>query len=211
MTALRVQLSDRLTYWTAPHPHWRPNPEWPEQVGCVLYGAPDAVVLIDPLIRDDLDGSAWDWLDRAISAADLPVAVLLTAPWHERSTRDVVDRYAGVVWIDRGARGGVSDLPQLRALPPGISLFRPRGVDEGQVAFFIAPERTLVVADLFLGTGDGLQVCPSPTTRDMNEFARSLRELQRLQPERVLVSHGQPIVQAGGAAIAEALDSFAIA
>ncbi len=86
------QLSERLTYWTEPHPNWQPNPEWPEEVGCVIYAAPDALVLIDPLVRDDLSPIAWDWLDRAVDEADGNVTVLLTAPRHERSTRDVVDR-----------------------------------------------------------------------------------------------------------------------
>jgi hypothetical protein len=80
-----VQLSDRLTYWTAAHPNWRPNPEWPKEVGCVAYSTPNDLVLIDPLVRDDLSSDVWDWLDGAVEAADGKVAVLLTAPWHERS------------------------------------------------------------------------------------------------------------------------------
>src|SRR6266550_5529099 len=83
-----VQLSDRLTYWTAAHPNWRPNPEWPKEVGSVAYSTPNVLVLIDPLVRDDLSSDVWEWLDSAVEAADGKVAVLLTAPWHERSTRD---------------------------------------------------------------------------------------------------------------------------
>ena len=62
-----IQLSERLTYWTEPHPNWRPNREWPEEVGCVSYAAPDALVLIDPLVREDLSPIAWDWLDGAVN------------------------------------------------------------------------------------------------------------------------------------------------
>lgn len=203
-----VKLTDRLTYWTERHPDWQPNPEWPEEVGCVLYVAPEATVLIDPLIRDDLDPSGWTWLDEAVSSTRAPVAVLLTAPWHERSTRDVVGRYGARVWIDSSARSRIADLPRLHLLPEGISGFVPRGVSEGQVAFLIEPERALVVAEFFLGTGSGLRVCPSPATGDMREFADSLAELERLPIERVLVAHGPPVLERGNEAIASALQAF---
>jgi glyoxylase-like metal-dependent hydrolase (beta-lactamase superfamily II) len=204
-----VQLSERLTYWTEPHPNWRRNPEWPEEVGCVTYAARDALVLIDPLVRDDLSPTAWDWLDRAVQEAGGRVAVLLTAPWHERSTRAVVERYAAEVWIQPAARERIRDLPQLRIVPAGIDVFTPRGVSEGQVAFFITEERTLVVAEFFLGTSTGLQVCPSPATGDIGEFAKSLDELRLLPIQRVLIGHGQPVLVAGADAIAAALDAFA--
>jgi hypothetical protein len=122
MTRHVVQLSERLTYWTEPHPKWRPNPEWPQEVGCVIYAAADALVLFDPLVRDDLSPTAWDWLDNVIEGADGQVAVLLTAPWHERSTRDVVERYAAGVWIDPVARERFNDLPKLRTFPAGVGL-----------------------------------------------------------------------------------------
>jgi glyoxylase-like metal-dependent hydrolase (beta-lactamase superfamily II) len=204
-----VQLSERLTYWTEPHPNWRPNPEWPEEVGCVLYAAPDVLVLIDPLVRDDLSPAAWEWLDGAVEEADGQVAVLLTAPWHERSTRGVVDRYAAPVWIHPVARERLSELSKLRTIPAGIEVFTARGVNEGQVAFFIEEERTLIVAEFFLGTPTGLQLCPSPGTSDIDEFVESINELRRLPIDRVLVAHGAPVLEAGADAIAAALVTFA--
>jgi glyoxylase-like metal-dependent hydrolase (beta-lactamase superfamily II) len=204
-----IQLSERLAYWTEPHPSWRPNPEWPQEVGCVSYAAVDAFVLIDPLVRNDLSPSAWDWLDSAVEGAAERVAVLLTAPWHERSTRDVVDRYAAEVWIDPVARERIRDLAHLRTLPAGIEVFTPRGVSEGQVAFFIEEERALIVAEFFLGMSAGLQLMPSPATGDIVEFAKSMNELRRLPIERVLVAHGPPILEAGSDAIVAALDLFA--
>jgi len=134
--------------------------------------------------------------------------VLLTAPWHERSTRAVVDRYEGRVWVEPSARRRLGNLSQLQAVPTGIAVFAPRGVTEGQVAFFIEAERTLVVAEFFLGTADGLRVRPSPATLDADDFAASLDELERLPIERVLVAHGTPILRDGADAISAALQSF---
>lgn len=203
-----VKLTDRLTYWTERHPDWRPNPEWPEEVGCVLYLAADATVLIDPLIRDDLDPSGWTWLDEAVSTPRVLVAVLLTVPWHERSTREVVERYGARVWMERRARARTGDVPALDAIPEGIRVFTPRGMSEGQVAFLIRQERTLVVGEFFLGTASGLRVCPSPETTNMREFVDSLGELKRLPIERVLVAHGPPVLERGSEAIAAALQAF---
>src|SRR4051812_12325560 len=84
-----VRLSESLTWWMAPHPEWTPNPEWPQEVGFATWAATDAYVLIDPLVRDDLDDAAWKPFDAASAEAGRPVGVLLTAPWHERSARAV--------------------------------------------------------------------------------------------------------------------------
>jgi glyoxylase-like metal-dependent hydrolase (beta-lactamase superfamily II) len=78
----------------------------------------------------------------------------------------------------------ISDLREPRTIPAGIEVFTPRGVNEGQVAFFIKEERSLVVAEFFVGTPTGLQLCPSPTTRDIGEFTESMNELRLLPIER---------------------------
>ncbi len=112
------------------------------------------------------------------------------------------------VWAAPSARGRIQDLPQLDAIPSAIRVLVPRGVDEGQVAFLLEAEQTLVVAEFFLGTAGGLQVLPSPATRDLREFVESLQELERLRIERVLVAHGPPVLNGGSGAIAAALRTF---
>lgn len=147
-------------------------------------------MLIDPLIRDDLDEAAWEPFDVAVSDAGDPVSVLLTAPWHERSARGVGPLQGS--GLDAPTRQGarVAGLPELAALPDGIEAFVPEGVEEAQVAFRIVPERALVVAEFFLGTDDGLRVLPSPATRDLDAFVASLDRLRDQTIDRVLVAHG---------------------
>jgi len=203
-----IRLSETLTFWTAPHPAWTPNPEWPEDVGFVVWEAPDTLVLIDPLVRADGGTDAWDSLDRVVSGKNAPVVVLLTCPWHVRSTRAVAERYGARVWIHPLGRDRVAGLPELDSLPHGVETFLPRGVDEGQVAFTILPGKTLVVAEFFLGTNDGLRVAPSPATRNMAEFIASLDELRHRPIDRVLVAHGLPVLADGSRAISAALDAF---
>lgn len=204
-----VILSDSLTWWMAPHPAWAPNSEWPEEVGFATWRAGDVYVLIDPLVRDDLDPAAWEPFDRAAADAGDHVAVLLTAPWHERSARAVSARYNAPVWIHPRAQAHIAGLPELASLPDGIEPFIPDGVDEGQVAFHIGPERALVVAEFFLGTGSGLRVLPSPATRDLDAFRVSLDRLRDHAIDRILVAHGPSVLSGGRDAIGDALDAYA--
>jgi hypothetical protein len=134
--------------------------------------------------------------------------VLLTAPWHERSARAVSARYDASVWIETRGKDRITGLPELAALPNGIEAFVPEGVEEAQVAFHIVPERTLAVAEFFLGTDDGLRVVPSPATNDRSAFLASLEQLRELRIERVLVAHGPSVLSAGHTAICEALDAY---
>jgi len=201
-------LSAALTRWVAPHPAWTPNPEWPEEVAFATWESPASYLFIDPLVRNDLDPAAWEPFDRAVSESGRPAAVLLTAPWHERSVRAVAARYDAAVWLHPRGRARVADLPVMSTLPPGVEVFAPDGVDEGQVAFHIVPEKTLVVAEFFLGTKSGLHVLPSPGTEDMAAFAASLEHLRNLPIERILVAHGPPVLAGGKSAIRAALDAF---
>jgi glyoxylase-like metal-dependent hydrolase (beta-lactamase superfamily II) len=189
------QIAPGLRYWTAPHPEWRGATGWPEDVGCVYYEASDAIALIDPLLPEGEGDEFWAMLDAAIEGSGRPVAVLLTAPWHERSAPVVAERYGAAVWVCASPK----------ILPAGVEVFVPAGSSEGQVAFFLRPHQALVVGEFFMGANGGLRVCPSPALFDKDAFDQSLRTLLNLPIEYVLVSHGEPVLQDGGRRIAEAL------
>jgi glyoxylase-like metal-dependent hydrolase (beta-lactamase superfamily II) len=182
------ELEPGLRYWTAPHPAWRRGRGWEEDVRCVYYEAPDALVLIDPLVPRDREDEFWRELD-----SNLPVRVLLTAPWHRRDADTVADRLGGTV--------------TRHPLPSGVEEFAAGPQEENQVAFFIRPHRTLVVAEFFQGTPTGLVVAPSPADPEPQTLVPRLRDLLELPIERVLVSHGAPILTGGRDAIREALES----
>jgi hypothetical protein len=86
------EIAPGLHIWTAAHPNWDPVPEpespadWPEQVGCVLFEGPDAVILIDPVVPEQ----RWGELDERI--AERPVVVLTTMRFHGRSRDAVLER-----------------------------------------------------------------------------------------------------------------------
>jgi hypothetical protein len=187
------QLANGLWRWTAPHPNAADWPNWgppvPPEVGCVYYEAPDAVVLIDPLLPAGEEEDFLAHLDRDVARLGLPVSILLTAAWHERSAPVLRARYQAT---DR--------------IPAGVERYRVEGAPEEQLAYFIRPHRALVVAEVFAGDGrGGPALCVSPALEDRDALDRSLRAIAELPVELVLVSHGEPVLEGGRRAIELAL------
>jgi glyoxylase-like metal-dependent hydrolase (beta-lactamase superfamily II) len=189
-----LRLAAGLWRWTAEHPRWEywPNHERePRAVGCVYYEADDATVLIDPLVPAGEEDDFFRHLDADVERRGLPVVILLTAAWHRRSTDELAARY--------GARIG-------GARPVGIEEIPIEGTDERQVAYFIRPHAALVVCEIFAVDVHGeLRVCESPALARPDELEASLERLMELPVERLLVSHGEPVLEDARARMTEAL------
>lgn len=203
------ELAPGLWRWTAFHP------EWKEDVGSVFYEAPDAVVLVDPLVPPDDADRFWRALDRDARASGKPVHVLVTVFWHTRSTREIAERYGARVWaptrgrpaIERRA-GAVTDAYRPDdELPGGVVPFKTARAAE--VVFWIPSHHTVVPGDVIIGAQDGgLRLCPAswlPEKTSLDQLSDSLRPLLALQAERVLVSHGEPVLTGGRQALARML------
>ena len=187
------RIADGLWRWTALHPNsanWPGHgPPVPPEVGCVYYEAPDAVVLIDPLLPPGEEEEFLAYLDRDVERLGLPVSIILTAAWHERSARVLRERYQAT-----------------NRVPDTIERYPIEGAPEQQLAYFIRPHRALVVAEILVGDGrGGLALSPSPALEDRGALDRSLRTIAELPVELVLVSHGEPVCSGGRDALAEAL------
>jgi glyoxylase-like metal-dependent hydrolase (beta-lactamase superfamily II) len=192
------ELAPGLWRWTAPHPEWRPDADWPRDVGCIYYEGPDAVVLIDPLVPADDADRFWDALDRDVARANRRVVVLRTVHWHQRSIDEILARYPGA----RPWTAESNDPP-----PAGVEAHHVEPADE--TLFWIDEHRALLAGDVLLGTEDGgVRVCPDswlPEPATGEAFRASLRFLLELPVEMVLVSHGQPVLENGREALAAAL------
>jgi glyoxylase-like metal-dependent hydrolase (beta-lactamase superfamily II) len=167
--------------------------------------APDALVLFDPLVPASDETTYWEFIDQRQQESGLPVRVLLAAPWHERSALAVAARYGARVWAHAAGRSRLSAPSQQDALPEGIEAFVLGGIDEGEVAFYIAATRTLIVAEFLTGVSGRLQLTPSPAIHDKQAFRASLDRLLATPIDQVLVAHGEPVFQDGSALAAEAL------
>ncbi len=198
----RVKQLDRgLWRWTAPHPDWTPGggPDspggWEQDVGSVLYEARDAAVFFDPLLPEPKD-TFWHWADAR--AAGRRVVVLTTIQWHRRSRDALVERYAASTSRARNN------------LPDGVQAFVIRGA--GETMFWVPDHHALIPGDRILGAaGGGLRLCPEswlrylPSKITRAELSERLRPLLGLPIERVLVSHGEPVMRGGADALARAL------
>jgi glyoxylase-like metal-dependent hydrolase (beta-lactamase superfamily II) len=200
-----LEIAPGFWLWSAPHPNWRGAAHWPEDVNCVYYGAPDATVLVDPLVPAGAEAKFWNALDRDVERAERPVVILLTAPWHKRSVPIVAERYGATVWAHAAGHDRLFYPAESGPLPAGVETFVPEGLGEGEVAFFFRAHKALFVAEFFMGIDGGLSLRVSPALRDRKAFADSLRGLLDLPVERVIVSHGEPVLLDGGRKIEEAL------
>lgn len=193
------EIAPGLWRWTAPHPAWEPNAapdspdDWEQFVGCVLYERPDAAVFIDPLLPAD-ERSFWKWADQRV--AGRRAVVLTTLAPHRRSREEVSRRY------------GASTSRAKRNLPAGVQPVVLRGAAE--TMFWLPEVRTLVPGDRILGAdGGGLRLCPESwlywVQVNRDELRSLLEPLLELPIERVLVSHGQPVLTNGASALRRCL------
>jgi hypothetical protein len=147
--------------------------------------------------------------------ADLRAAdhVLVTVYWHGRSTAGVEAKH---VWSpSRSAQPlrnrGIGVTDSFRAgdeLPGEIRAFQT--ARSAEVVYWLPVQRALVVGDVLLGAGakpratdEPLRLCPEgwlgKQTHD--DLRATLRPVLDLPLERVLVSHGTPVLSSGKAAL----------
>jgi glyoxylase-like metal-dependent hydrolase (beta-lactamase superfamily II) len=204
-----LELAPGLWRWTAYHE------EWKEVVGSVYCETRDGVVLIDPLVPADGAERFWSALDRDAERSDGRVHVLVSIFWHTRSAAMIAERYEARIWAPTSSRaavarraGAVTD-----AFRPGDSL--PGGLEayptarRSEVVYWLPEQRAIVPGDVLLGDGaGGVRMCPEswlPGGTGHAALAESLRPLLDLSVERVLVSHGDPLLGAAAATLAAAL------
>lgn len=193
------KLAPGLQRWTSWHGDWR------EDVASLALESDAGLVLIDPLDPP-----------RELPRPD---HVLLTVFWHYRSTPELEAKH---VWAsnrtvkalhNRGVT--VTDVVTTGAeLPPGVEAFET--ARHGEVVYWLPAHRALVAGDVLLGAGakpratdDPLRLCPErwlgKATHD--DLRESLRPLLDLPVQRVLVSHGKPVLRGGQRALERVLQA----
>jgi glyoxylase-like metal-dependent hydrolase (beta-lactamase superfamily II) len=191
------EIAAGLQRWTTRHD------EWNEPVASLAIETREGLVLIDPLDPPQAVGA--------------PAHVLVTVYWHGRSAAGLG---APRIWAStrsvralRNREITVTDAFRAGdALPGGIRAIQtPRAAE---VVYWLPEQAALVVGDVLLGAGarphataDPLRLCPerwlgSGTHDDLRDM---LRPLLALPVERVLVSHGEPILSGGRGALAAVL------
>jgi len=209
---------------------------WPQMVGCVSYEPGDAarraadaaLVLIDPLAPPDGTPDAdrfWRHLDEDVARVGLPVAILIGNRYHGRSSQTVHDRYrekyGASIWAHEAAAKELAcrvtdTFDASRTLPSGVAARVIGNPTPDEVAYFLPAHGALVFSDALIGTAAGeVRVPPASwadpddasQSRYRDDFRTSLRSLVELPLERLIPSHGEPILSGAREALRKAIDA----
>jgi glyoxylase-like metal-dependent hydrolase (beta-lactamase superfamily II) len=206
------ELRPGLWHWQTPHPDWKPEAPWDEDVSSYALDDGERLLLFDPLgVPDELEALA----------REREPAIVLTSPWHERDTQSLVERVGWPVFAPPAdtaedlmrkfgitaeqAGDGSPDLGWLRAggfdahyfgagdrLPIGVEAFPGREAND--LVLWLEARRVLVTGDTLADFGAGLEIVPGwlPDGVTREAMAERLRPLLELPVELVLPAHGAP-------------------
>jgi hypothetical protein len=217
------EVADGIWRWTAPHPEWRNDSvPWTQEVASFALASDARLVLVDPLLHEDADAAAavLERLDALVSEAS-SVAIVVTIPYHVRSSEELAERYADAASVTlhghpscarRLRRPGLlADITTADAsLPPGMRVF---GIGRRfETPVYVASHRALAFGDAIVGVAGELRVWESVGDPKRERWYRErflpiLRPLLEVDAEHVLVTHGPPVLHDGNAALEAALAS----
>jgi hypothetical protein len=205
------EIAPGIWRWTAPHPEWQPDVKWGREVASFALAVDRTLVLVDPLVPDDV----WPRLDE-LAAERAIVAALITIPFHLRSGEDVLARYGAKasIWGHPAVARTMRDGSSLRPIEPGAPL--PGSAEayaigrRQEMPLWFPSHRALAFGDAVVGVDGALRVWEQANSEQRMEWYRSrlvpkLEPLLVLETESVLVTHGPPVVGGGREALRKAL------
>ena len=200
---MATELAPDVWMWRSEHPDWKPDSDFEPEVASYAVRLPSARLLVDPLWPDDAG-----WLDDFARGGRLLVAVL--KPDHVREAAEIAHAYGGRLVTNAAVaellepRATVSVLAAGEELADGARLLDD-GRGRGETPLWIPKVRAVAFADAIRGDPDGgLRVWSYPPGREA-ATRDALSTIATLEPELVLVGHGDPVAHAGAAALREAL------
>ncbi len=207
------ELKSGLWHWKARHPEWTPGQHWDQVVSSYALDDGERLLLFDPLAVPS---------EILELATDRKPVIVLTAPWHEREARSLVERLAAPVFVPppdtqedlmhkygitaEQAAGGSPDVVWLLAgdsgeahfysagdrLPIEIEAFPGR--EHNDLVLWIESVGAVVCGDTLADFGRGFEM-PAEWLRKgvtHEQVAAGLRPLLKLPVELVLPAHGAP-------------------
>jgi hypothetical protein len=207
------EVAPGIWHWQALHPQWEEGEPWDPNVSSYAIDDGERLLIFDPI------SPSQELFDLATARDTM---IVLTAPWHERDLRALVERLGVPVYAPRPdsaqdlmdkfgisaerAGDGSPDLVWLRAeaadrwrpytadgpLPAGIEGFEGR--EPNDVVLWVESHRAVVAGDTVADFGEGLEV----SARWLREGVTRESRVERLRPllekpvEHVLATHGGP-------------------
>jgi hypothetical protein len=173
------ELQAGLWHWQAPHPDWTPGERWPQEVSSYAIDDGARLLLVDPLSVPS---------EILKLAGDRETVVVLTAPWHERDTQSLVERFGLPVFVPppdtaddlvqkygvtpEQATGGSPDVAWLLAggsgeahlyaagdrLPIGIGIEAFLGREHNDLVLWMESIGAVIPGDTLVDFGRGLEI-----------------------------------------------------
>ncbi|WP_445148951.1 hypothetical protein [Baekduia sp. Peel2402] len=211
------EIAPAIHRWTARHPDWHPTrDDFGREVGSYALIADGDLLLVDPLVLADEEGAATAAQLDALANTASKTYIFITIGYHVRSAAALAARYdatvhgppqAGKRLADAGVRftqlepGGAPGPHGVRAHAIG----KPR---RGETPLFFPAHGALAFGDAVVATPEGeLRMWsfdadePSRRAFYRDRFAPTLQPLLDLEPKHVLVTHGEPVLNDGAAAL----------
>jgi hypothetical protein len=221
------ELTDGLWRWTARHPEWHPG-EFGAEVACFAAragggdrGGGDVLLLIDPLLPEDEAVTA-PVLDTIEANLGERLAILVTIPYHVRSSEELWRRYGNdaetTIHGHRAAAKRLENTSAFREIEPGAPL--PGGVTAHTIGkprryempLHLPSHDALTFGDAVVEHDGALKVwaadkIDAKVERFYRErFNPSLEPLLALPFDAVLPTHGRPLLTGGKRSLREALE-----
>ena len=207
------ELRPGLWHWRAQHPDWEEGEPWDPQISSYAIDDGQRLLLIDPLdVPEEIEKLA----------ADRETAIVLTAPWHERDSRGLVERLGApvytplpdtaeylmetwgltaeqvgegspdVAWLIREGIGEAHPFTAGDRLEVGVEVFP--GQKPNDTVLWVESHRAVIAGDTLADFGDGPQINPRWLTPAVTheQVADGLRPLLDLPVEHFLPTHGVP-------------------
>jgi glyoxylase-like metal-dependent hydrolase (beta-lactamase superfamily II) len=202
-----------LWHWQAAHPDWSPSEPWDQAVSSYAIDDGERLLLFDPLAPPaEID----------VLATRRETAIVLTAPWHERDTRGLVERLdvpvftplpdtaqdlmekyritaeqAGegspdLVWLLGEGIGEARVYSAEEGLPAGLRAFPGR--EHNDMVIWVEDYRAVIAGDSLVDFGRSLEI-PLEWLREgvtREQVVEGLHPLLEHPVELVLPAHGTP-------------------
>jgi hypothetical protein len=213
------EISRDIFSWATAHPEWRPTAE-----AVVSYALVEGrtVSLVDPLLPPDGSpqlATVLAALDRLVDGADR-LDLMITIPYHTRSAEPLYEHYRGrlrtQIWghraIARRLRAGtpfneIHGGDEVGSEAVAHAIGNPRRYE---TPLYFPDHKALVFGDAVVGVKGRLRVWEQSRTKPgwyEERFLPTLTPLLDLALERVLVTHGPPVLKGGRAELRAALAS----
>ena len=211
------EVATGLWHWEAPHAQWRSSEPWGPEVSSYAIDDGERLLLFDPLaVPTKIEELA----------TDREGAIVLTNPWHERDSRDLVERLGlpvytplpdtaeylmekwgltaeqvgdgspDVVWLLKQGIGEARPYAAGDQLDVGVEAFP--GQKPNDMVLWSESRRTVIAGDTLVDFGNGLEINPRWLGPDMTreQVVEGLRPLLDLPVEHMLATHGVPFERA---------------